>query len=321
MTSYDVVVPTVGRPSLSILLSALGTGPGQVYVVDDRPDPRTPLSLPDRVVVLTSGGRGPAAARNLGWRAATREWVVFLDDDVQPRPDWRQQLAEDLAAAGPDVGGVQGRIVVPLPGRRAPTDWERNVAGLEGARWATADMAYRRAVLEEVGGFDERFPAAYREDADLGLRVTRAGWRTEAGRRIVEHPVRMADRWVSVRLQRGNADDALMRRLHGRGWRRAAGVAPGARPWHLATTGCLGLALLGAIRRQRGTTTAGALGWCGLTGRLAWKRISPGPRTGEEVITMALTSVLLPFAATWHWARGWLRPLCWMRTLCWMRSS
>ena len=77
------------------------------------------------------------------------------------------------------MAATQGRIVVPVPAR--PTDWERNVSGLEHARWATADMAYRRDVLAAVGGFDERFPRAYREDADLGLRVTAAGWRIVDG--------------------------------------------------------------------------------------------------------------------------------------------
>ena len=79
------------------------------------------------------------------------------------------------------MAGSQGRLRVPLPAARPPTDWERNVAALEGARWATADLAYRRAVLAEVGGFDERFRRAYREDADLALRVVRAGYRIEQG--------------------------------------------------------------------------------------------------------------------------------------------
>ena len=61
------------------------------------------------------------------------------------------------------ISGIQGRIVVPVGER--PTDWERNVAGLQDAQWATADMAYRREALAQVGGFDERFPRAYREDA------------------------------------------------------------------------------------------------------------------------------------------------------------
>ena len=42
-------------------------------------------------------------------------------------------------------------------------------------------MAYRRAALESVHGFDERFPRAYREDADLAVRVRRAGWRLTRG--------------------------------------------------------------------------------------------------------------------------------------------
>ena len=39
-------------------------------------------------------------------------------------------------------------------------------------------MAYRRAALAAVGGFDERFPRAFREDADLALRMMAAGWRS-----------------------------------------------------------------------------------------------------------------------------------------------
>ena len=206
-----------------------------------------------------------------------------------------------------------------MPEGRRPTDWERNVRGLETARWATADMAYRRAVLEEVGGFDERFPRAYREDADLALRVLRAGHRIERGRRRTTHPVRRADRLVSVRLQAGNADDALMRALHGRGWRRAAGVPRGRRPRHLATTaaGVLALGALAARGAGRATGSrvrwgtplallAGA-GWLAGTAELAWARIAPGPRTPAEVATMAATSLLLPPAATWHWLGGWRR--------------
>ena len=68
------------------------------------------------------------------------------------------------------------------------------------ARWITADMAYRRAALERVGGFDERFPRAFREDADLALRVLAAGWHAAPRRRAtVIHPVRPEAPWVSLR--------------------------------------------------------------------------------------------------------------------------
>jgi histidinol-phosphate phosphatase family protein len=321
--SFDVVVPTLGRDSLWRLLEALGSGagplPGQLLLVDDRRDRGRPLlpgswswgRLDGMVTVVPGRAAGPAAARNRGWRRATAEWVAFLDDDVVPSTTWLADLAADLEGLGPDVGGSQGTIVVPTPTGRRPTDWERNVRGLETARWATADMAYRRAALEEVGGFDERFPRAYREDADLGLRVIRAGWRIVSGRRQVAHPVRAAGRLVSVRLQAGNADDVLMLALHGRGWRHRAGVPAGRRPRHLAVTG-LGLAALGGLwsarrRWARRAAVVSGLGWVAGTVELALARILPGPRTAGEVGAMALTSVLLPPAATWHWLAGWAR--------------
>jgi histidinol-phosphate phosphatase family protein len=333
--TFDVVVPTLGRDSLPRLLDALGAAdgplPGRVLLVDDRRDQARPLlagarvpgRLAARVEVVAGRGAGPAAARNLGWRRATGAWVAFLDDDVVPGRRWLEELARDLERLGPEVAASQGRVRVPMPVDRRPTDWERNVRGLETARWATADMAYRRGVLDEVGGFDERFPRAYREDADLGLRVVDAGYQIVGGRRTVTHPVRAASRLVSVGLQAGNADDVLMRAVHGRGWRERAGVLSGRRPRHLVITG-VGLAALGAVlfaraggpasvrgawraRWARWGAMAGGLGWLAGTVELTLARVLPGPRTAGEVGAMAVSSVLLPPVATWHWVAGWVR--------------
>ncbi|HEX2030135.1 MAG TPA: HAD-IIIA family hydrolase [Actinomycetota bacterium] len=311
---YDVVVPTVGRESLGRLLEALarasGPPPGRVIVVDDRPGGGPlPRGASSALSITTLRGRaaGPAAARNVGWRAASAPWVAFLDDDVVPEPDWPARLVEDLARAAPEVAGVQGRITVPLPARRRPTDWERNVAGLESARWPTADMAYRRSVLEEVGGFDERFPRAYREDADLALRVLAAGYRLEVGSRRVLHPVRPADGWVSLRLQAGNRDDVLMRALHGPGWRARAGAPRGRLRQHLATTAAGVLAVAALAGRRHRLSAALALAWAAATLELAWHRIGPGPRTRDEVVHMLATSALLPAVATGHALAGVLR--------------
>ncbi|MFI1423049.1 glycosyltransferase family 2 protein [Streptomyces sp. NPDC020731] len=319
MTAYAVVIPTLVRDTLADCLTALaaatGPKPEEIVLVDDRPEPEPdpdalehPLSvlgaLRERTLVLRSGGRGPAAARNSGARAVTAPWVAFLDDDVQVGPHWCDQLSQDLAEAGPDTGGVQGIIAVPLPGERRPTDWERGTAGLAQAHWITADMAFRAAALKQVGGFDERFRRAFREDADLALRVLDAGWRIRQGRRTTRHPVRPADRWVSLRAQRGNADDALMRRLHGPGWWHRAMAPRGRLRNHLAIT-ATGLAACAlAVTGQRRAAAAAALGWAAGTGEFAWARIAPGPRTRHEVGTMLATSVLIPPAATWHWFNG-----------------
>ena len=310
MTETTIVVPTLGRPSLAVLLDALARGTRRpqhsVVVVDDRPEATgaLPVDGPLDVVVLRSGGRGPAAARNLGWREARTPWVSFLDDDVVPNPDWYACLLDDLDAAPPEVSGSQGRLRVPLPTDRRPTDWERSTRGLETAPWITADMSYRRSVLAEVGGFDERFPRAYREDADLALRVTAQRGRLVRGQRSVTHPVRPADDWASLRQQAGNADDMLMNRLHGRAWRERAGAAPGRRPRHIAITAAVALALILAGRRRWGPAALAALGWAAGTAELAWARIQPGPRDGDEVRRMLLTSATIPVAATWHTVRG-----------------
>ncbi|MFF2830235.1 HAD-IIIA family hydrolase [Cellulosimicrobium cellulans] len=329
---YAVVVPSIGRPSLDRLLETLvarrdeagATGPAEVVVADDRRLPRAgaagevpaPLDLgaAGRALgarVVRTGGRGPAAARNAGWRSTAAPWVVFLDDDVELPAGWGELLERDLATAAPRTGGVQGRLHVPLPADRRPTDWERGTAGLERAAWATADMAYRRAALEEVGGFDERFPRAYREDADLALRVRDAGWALVHGARTTTHPVRPADDAVSLRVQAGTRDDATFRALHGPRWRERAETGRGRLAWHVATVAAAGLGLGGLLARRPRVAALGALAWAGLTAQFLGRRLAPGPRPGDdafgpELRRMTWTSAAIPFAAVGHRVAGTL---------------
>ncbi|MEV6597770.1 glycosyltransferase [Actinoplanes sp. NPDC051346] len=321
MTGVSVVVPTLGRPSLTALLGALAAGEPargtvEFLLVDDRRDATRELPVPPGVdcEVLTGRAAGPAAARNVGWHAARHKWVAFLDDDVVPDPDWLTRLHDDLTGAGPDVGGVQGVLRVPLPTGRRPTDWERVTAALADGAWITADMAYRRAALGAAGGFDERLPRAFREDAELAHRVRQAGYRLVRGARTVTHPVRPENRWVSVRTQRGNADDALLHHLYGRGWRTRLEIPPGRRRRHLAVTAAGALAAAVTVPalltgRRAWTVAAGvaAVVWAAGTAEFAAARIAPGPRTAREVTTMVLTSVAIPPVATVHWLRGWAR--------------
>ena len=317
--SYDVVIPTLGRPSLQRVLAAVlfgrGPLPAHVVVVDDRP-PGTPhLDVPGArsslVLVLRSYGAGPAAARNVGWRAGDAEWVAFLDDDVEPPHGWRAALAADLAAVDADAGvvGSQGALTVPLPANRRPTDRERDVAGLAGARWITADLAYRRTALEAVGGFDERFRRAYREDSDLALQLAARGGRIVRGARSVVHPVGGAPWWVSVARQRGNHDDALMRHRYGRSWRHAAHAFPTRFPAHVATTFAGAVAAVAAVSGRRRIAVAFGAAWAAATLHYATARARPGPRRAAELAALAVTSALIPPVAVWQRLRGELRIL------------
>ncbi len=302
--TYDIVVPTVRPRSLIAMLAGLSLGEGplpeRIIVVDDRRvqgelDIAVAPALAARLVVVRGGARGPAAARNLGALAARAEWIAFLDDDVIPEPGWRALLARDLRAARRATAS-QGRV------RAVGDDPNGFVQGLENAAWITADIAYRRDEFLAAGGFDERFPRAYREDADLGLRITAAGGLIVQGKRLVAHPVPRTSWWTTVDRQRGNADDALMLMLHGHDWHERARAPRGTRRRHMASTACF---VTGALAAASGRRRAAAvlLGtWVGMTALLTRHRMR-----GVPVLEAIATSVAIPFAATGWWAAGAVR--------------
>jgi len=193
----SIVVPTYERPAkLQAAVDRLCSqtvDDYEVLLVDDGSESDaqdrvlTRAAERDRVTVLRQSGGGPAAARNAGWRAADGEFVCFTDDDCLVPDDWIERL---LAAFEPDVAAVGGtlrpvetklgsnpfarahrlrdRVEYDEPDERTRDDTGVNVGG-------TANVAYRRQVLAELDGFDESFPLAAGEDADLQHRAVSAG--------------------------------------------------------------------------------------------------------------------------------------------------
>src|SRR3982074_1756325 len=103
----SVVVASHDRPArLAALLEALraqelGRDAFEVVVVDDGSAPGTAAVLDaernrgelDLVVLRHERARGPAAARNAGWRRARASLIAFTDDDCRPPPHWRPRAA------------------------------------------------------------------------------------------------------------------------------------------------------------------------------------------------------------------------------------
>lgn len=276
--AYEVVIPTIGRPSLTTLIAALGQQrhrPASVQVVHD--DAR----------------QGPATVRNRGWHATSAPWVVFLDDDVVPTAHWSEHLVRDLDV-GPGVGAVTGRIVVPDQPAH-PTDEDRATIALERAACVTADLAVRREALEKVDGFDERLPRAYREDTDLALRLVAGGWRIEHGVRVTEHPLRHDGHWwSSVGRQRGNIDDAFMWRRHGAQWRARAAVPRGTLPVHVVATGGLLVALAGLLSHRPAMAVSGAAVWTAATSAFLAHRLPRTSVSRAETLAVLATSIVIP---------------------------
>lgn len=115
--------------------------------------------------------RGPAAARNAGWRAARGDAVVFLDDDVEVSPEHLAVVAEILEARGAHVAGVEGPVRPEDPGAAAVSPFAHTLETRGGGH--TCNIVYWRSALEAAGGFDEGFPLAVGEDYDLVYRVVR----------------------------------------------------------------------------------------------------------------------------------------------------
>lgn len=170
-----VVVATRDRPSdLAACLAALDAQEGaafDVVVVDDgsaTPAVAPPGRVPMRV--LRTPGLGPGRARNEGLAAARGDVVLFTDDDVVVDPGWVAQALAFLETR-PDHAGVEGVV------RSPPWDplYESSVAASQPGHHWTCNIAYRRSVLLDVGGFAEGFPVAHGEDRDLGARVAAIG--------------------------------------------------------------------------------------------------------------------------------------------------
>ena len=166
------------------------------------------------VVVEDTDGRGPAAVRNIGWRRAKGALVCFLDDDVVVDRGWARAMLEAHAASPEAV--LQGRTE-PHPGEAPRQDAfsrSREVTGLDW-NYPTCNIAYPRALLERLGGFDEAYRFASAEDTDLGWRAREAGVRTEfvdAAR--AWHAVHRVGVLGLVRRMRIKADVARLTRRH-----------------------------------------------------------------------------------------------------------
>jgi glycosyltransferase involved in cell wall biosynthesis len=298
----SVVVPTYRRPELlGRCLEALAAqdfdrASFEIIVADDAVSEATcrqvegwagRCPVPLRYITVATT-RGPAGARNAGWRSARGEIIAFTDDDCIPGPGW---LTAGLAAFSPNADAATGRVVVPLPAE--PTDYQRNESGLEGARFVTANCFVRREALEAVGGFDERFTAAWREDSDLHFSLLRAGRRiATAPGAIVVHPVRPAPWGISLRQQRKSSFDALLYKKHPDLYRGE--IRPGP-PWdYYANVTSLAAATVGVATGSVLLVAAGAGVWLLLTGRFCARRLLRTSRAPRHVAEMIVTSALIP---------------------------
>ena len=154
----------------------------EVIVVDDgSTDATADIAREYDVRLIRTESQGLSAARNTGMRAATGEFVAYLDDDAYPDPHWLQYLASAFARDGHvGVGGPN----VPPPGDGPIAECVANAPGgpvhvllsdREAEHIPGCNMAFRKTCLEAIGGFDPQFRTAG-DDVDVCWRLQERGW-------------------------------------------------------------------------------------------------------------------------------------------------
>lgn len=243
--------------------------------------------------------KGPAAARNAGWRKAQGDLIVFTDDDCIPQPGCLAQYWQAYTPCRNTPIAFSGRIQVPLPGRVAqrgnagrPTDYEMNIFQLEQARFVTANCACSRKALLLTNGLDEDFTMAWREDTALefDLRENKVPVIKVPGA-IIHHPVRAAGWGVSIREQKKGMFNALLYKKHTALYNN---TNTGRTPRYYYLIACLLLLTLWFAFRHTQATLYCLGGWAVLTGWFAWKRLRNTSRRVNHIFEMICTSAVIP---------------------------
>jgi glycosyltransferase involved in cell wall biosynthesis len=183
LAGVTVIIPTfncacwIGEAIESALAQTVA--PSEIIVVDDGSTDDTSAVLArfgSRIRLLTQTNAGVAAARNTGMRAASQEWIAFLDaDDVwHPR---KLELQLKAAEQNPQIA-LMGTELVPWPTEPLPEladcvmpqmkEFDRAAMAVKN-HLTTSSIIMRRSIAQRVGEFDVALFGP--EDHDYWLRV------------------------------------------------------------------------------------------------------------------------------------------------------
>ena len=314
-----VVIPTYRRPDLlsrCLLALANQTYPleyFEVIVVADGPDHET-YSIVQHMREFhptlcleyyeTPEKRGPATARNLGWKHGRGELVAFTDDDCIPSMNWLSDFHRAYISHNRDLASFSGKVVVPIS--KPPTDYERNIANLETADFITANCAVTRKALEVTQGFDEEFPAAWREDSALEFALMELDVPIfKIDKATITHPVREAPWGVSIREQKKSMFNALLFKKYPELYKRKIADQP---VWNYYTmiifSSC---AVVSFCYDQPVLGLLAAAIWMHFLGNFILKRLANSNLSFSHRAEMIFTSIIIPYLSVYWTLRGAIR--------------
>ncbi len=229
----SVVIPTYNRrESLLRTLDALAkqTYPMKQFEVviisdgasDGTADAVKTLTTPYRLRFIEQANAGPAKARNNGARSACAPLIVYVDDDIEPLPDF---LAEHAKAHENDpklvlIGPQSEPVGEPMDNW---VRWEHRMLqkqydNFNGGVWEagpnnlySGNFSLRREHLLAVGGFNEQFTR--QEDVELGFRLAAQGlhFLFSMKANALHRPTRPFQSWVKTPFEYGRRDVQMAR--------------------------------------------------------------------------------------------------------------
>jgi GT2 family glycosyltransferase len=313
----SVVVPARGRPGLlnrclaSLMRQSISPLRYEIIVVDTAPSSASrkvvehyltrPGNGPCIIYLPVESRESPGTARNHGWHIARGTLIAFTEEDMIPCRDW---LSQGLQAFDGVAQAVSGRIIMPAAG--LPTAHENFVKKQEQAELASVNCFFLKHVLEELGGFDERFGTAGHEDADLYFRLLQAdAVISDAPLAVVEHPLGTASWGASLREQKNLQFDALLYKKHPHLYREK--IAP-ALPLHYhANVAALLLFFIGLAMHNLPLTLLGAFCWGMLITYFCLQRLRDTEKSLANISEVMAASLLLPPLAIFWRLVGALR--------------
>lgn len=314
--NVSVVIPTYRRMGLLYrclaALSRQDFDPKrlEVIVVTDGPDDTTDWLMDGSVKggatfrqISLPSKKGPAAARNMGWRLALGELILFTDDDTLPQRDWVRSYWEAYMRSPLDTA-FRGKVVVPCPPE--PTDYEKNVAGLETAEFVTANCACPKTLLQKIDGFDESFTMAWREDSDFQFRLLEQDVQIiDVPEAVVVHPVRKTYWGVSLQEQKKSLFNALLYKKHPSLFRKKIHDRPF---WnYYAMILLLALAVCGSILGRMPLGVIAFAAWLLMTLDFTRRRLNGTSHSFGHVMEMFVTSMAIPFLSVYWTIYGAFR--------------
>lgn len=147
----------------------------EILIIEDPPFDRTKNiidAFKDKRIRYLRNQRhlGLYRTRNRCVELAMGKYIFFTDDDCVVSENWLEKGLKSFLKM--DCVGVEGKTYY-VSKEYKPTYSEAVIENEKGGQYMTCNMAYKKTVLESIGGFDERYP--YNGDRDLALRAIKLG--------------------------------------------------------------------------------------------------------------------------------------------------